>query len=388
MKIVYCIAGTYRSGGMERVLANKANFLVGKGHNVTIITTDQRGQKPFFALDPRIELYDLDINYEINNGKSIFHKLAHYPAKQSKHKKRLTQLLSKIKADIVVSMFCNDVSFITKIKDGSSKILEIHFSKLKRLQYGRKGLWRIADEWRTKQDEKLVKLFDKFVVLTKEDETYWGNLPNMQVIPNSISQFPESTSELSHKTVIAVGRFSHQKNFQELIDIWSEVCKQNSDWQLKIIGDGEEKANLQKQIKNYGIEDRVSLIPPTNKIEKEYLSSSILVLTSRYEGLPMILIEAQSFGLPIVAYTCKCGPKDVITEGEDGYLVAEGDKKGFVQRLLQLMNNEDLRKQMGVEARRNSSRFSEEKIMQQWIELFENSNIYPGTGSQPALGFR
>lgn len=372
MKIVYCIAGTYRSGGMERVLANKANYLVSKGHDVTIITTDQRGQKPFFTHDPKIKFHDLGINYELNNGKSIFHKLAHYPAKQRKHKKLLNRLLHKIKADIVVSMFCNEVSFITRIKDGSSKILEIHFSKFKRLQYGRKGLWHIADEWRTKQDEKLVKLFDKFVVLTKEDKSYWGNLPNIQVIPNSISKFPESTSDLIHKTVIAVGRFSHQKNFEALIDIWSEVCKQNNDWQLKIIGDGEEKRNIQKQIKNYGIEDRVRLLPPTNEIEKEYLTSSILVLTSRYEGLPMILIEAQSFGLPIVAYTCKCGPKDVISDGKDGFLVDENDKQSFTQRLLQLINNDELRKQMGFDARRNSTRFSEEKIMQQWIELFEN----------------
>ena len=134
MKIVYCIAGTYNSGGMERVLANKANYLVRKGYEVVIVTTDQRGQKPFFSLDQCICCYDLGINYEENNGKSFVNKLIHYPFKQWKHKKRLSALLKELKADIEISMFCNDASLLPSIQDGSRKVLEIHFSRFKRLQ--------------------------------------------------------------------------------------------------------------------------------------------------------------------------------------------------------------------------------------------------------------
>ena len=93
MRIVYCIAGTYNSGGMERVLANKANYLVSHGYEVFIITTDQRGKQPFFSLDERIRCYDLGINYEENNGKSLLNKIIHYPFKQWKHRKRLSELL-------------------------------------------------------------------------------------------------------------------------------------------------------------------------------------------------------------------------------------------------------------------------------------------------------
>lgn len=370
MKIVYCIAGTYRPGGMERVLANKANYLAHSGHEITIITTDQRGQRPFFDHHPSISHIDLDINYEENNGKSFLNKLWHYPHKQRIHRKRLEKLLHEIKADVVISMFCNDVSFITKIKDGSKKVLEIHFSKWKRLQYGRKGLWYLADWVQTKLDEKRVAKFDRFVVLTQEDKGYWGDLPNIEVIPNPISSIPTDVSSLDRREVIAIGRYSYQKGFDRLLSIWKKVVAQEQNWHLNIVGDGELRSQLESKVEELSLQDYVSLSKPTNEIEKVYLNSSILVLTSRYEGLPMILIEAQSYGLPIVSYTCQCGPKDVITDGLDGYLVDEGDEEKFVVQLLDLMRDSEKRKNFGRLARESSFRFGIEEIMIRWEELF------------------
>lgn len=121
MHLIYLIAATHNSGGMERVLANKANYLVAHGYDVSIVTTDQRGLKPFFPLDERIKCYDLGINYEVNNGKSFFNKLLHFPFKQWKHKIRLTKLLKQLGADIVISMFCNDASILPRINDGSKR---------------------------------------------------------------------------------------------------------------------------------------------------------------------------------------------------------------------------------------------------------------------------
>jgi UDP-N-acetylglucosamine:LPS N-acetylglucosamine transferase len=112
MKIVYCIAGTYNSGGMERVLTDKANWLCDHGYDITIVTTDQKGREPFFALNDNIPCFDLKINYADNNGSSFINKLLHYPIKQCKHKRSLSKLLEKLKADIVVCMFNNDASFI------------------------------------------------------------------------------------------------------------------------------------------------------------------------------------------------------------------------------------------------------------------------------------
>lgn len=371
MKILYSIAGTYNSGGMERVLANKANWLVAHGHEVIIVTTDQRGESPYFPLDARIKCYDLAINYEENNGKSFLNKLIHYPFKQWKHKVRLTALLKELRPDIVISMFCNDASFIPSIKDGSKKILEIHFSRFKRLQYGRKGLWRLADWWRYKTDAKVVSRFDKFVVLTHEDKEYWGNLRNMCVIPNARTFEVNQPATLEAKKVVAVGRLNHQKGFDRLIDAWSIVDNVVSGWKLQIVGDGELRELLQNNIRELGLSNQINIGRAEKDMVSVYKDASILAMSSRYEGLPMVLLEAQAAGLPIVSFDCKCGPKDVIENGVDGFLVEDGDIEQLAQKLVVLMQDANLRKQMGSAAYAHSERYSEERIMKQWTDLFD-----------------
>jgi len=372
MKIIYCIAGTYNSGGMERVLANKANYLAGRGYKVIIVTTDQQGRKPFFALSPKVRTYNLDVNYAENNGKGFLNKIVHYPFKQWNHKKRLTGFLCSLKADIVISMFCNDVSFIAKIPDGSKKIVEIHFSKFKRLQYGRKGIWRLADWWRSKMDEKTVRKFDKFVVLTHEDKGYWGDLPNMEVIENAKNEWGEYTASLDNKQVIAVGRYDYQKGFDRLIEAWRLVHERFPDWKLKIIGDGELRNTLEKLIGKYNMNDSIELKKNVSNILPEYLDASFLVMSSRYEGLPMVLLEAMSVGLPMVSFACKCGPKDLIADGENGFLVPDGNVQMLAERIMQLIEDPVLRKQMGQAAKIKSGCFSESAIMEKWMTLFDN----------------
>lgn len=371
MKILYCIACTCHSGGMERVLTNKANYLARHGYEIVVVTTDQRGKQPFFPLEPSIRCIDLGINYDENNGKSFLNKLLHYPFKQCRHKKRLKAVLMTERPDVTVSMFNNDAGFIPGIKDGSAKVLEIHFSKFKRLQYGRKGLWKLADWWRSKQDEKTVRKFDRFVVLTEEDKAYWGDLPNIMVIPNAISGIPAGTALLENKRVIAVGRYTYQKGFERLVDAWHLLASRFPDWNLVIIGDGEERPLLEQRIRSYGLERQVTLTRPTQEIGKVYQEASILASSSRYEGLPMVLLEAQAFGLPIVAFQCKCGPKDIVSDGINGYLVPEGDTAGMAQRLETLMKNETLRKRMGLKAKESASRFNEETIMKKWMNTFQ-----------------
>lgn len=371
MKIIYCIACTCHSGGMERVLTNKANYLARHGYEIVVVTTDQRGKQPFFPLEPSIRSIDLGINYDENNGKSFLNKLLHYPVKQALHRKRLKAVLMKERPDVTVSMFNNDAGFIPGIKDGSAKVLEIHFSKFKRLQYGRKGVWKLADWWRSKQDEKTVRKFDRFVVLTEEDKAYWGNLPNIMVIPNAISGIPAGTALLENKRVIAVGRYTYQKGFERLVDAWHLLASRFPDWKLDIIGDGEERPLLEQRIRSYGLERQVTLTRPTQEIGKVYQEASILASSSRYEGLPMVLLEAQAFGLPIVAFQCKCGPKDIVSDGMNGYLVPEGDTAGMAQRLEILMKDEALRKRMGLKAKESALRFNEEVIMKKWMYTFQ-----------------
>lgn len=383
MTLLYLIAGTYRAAGMERVLANKTNWLAGQvdaqgrqEYDIVIATTDQRGRPSAFPLDSRIRTVDLGIDYEENNGRSFLNKLIRYPGKQLRHRARLKALIRRERPDVVVSMFCNDAGFVPAIANGARTVLEIHFSRFKRLQYGRKGFWALADRLRSRMDLRTVSRFDHFVVLTEEDAGYWGNLPNLKVIPNARTFTTQTPSDCTGKTVLACGRYNNQKAFDRLIEAWSRIMVPDpvgqdrgfSDWKLRIAGAGEEEASMREQIDRLGLTDSV-ILGPSSDMEAEYRNAGIFALTSRYEGLPMVLLEAQAYGLPIVSMACKCGPRDVIHDGVDGFLVPEGDVEGFAEKLTGLMNDDGLRRRMGAEALRASDRFDEERIMTQWSEL-------------------
>ena len=373
MKIIYLIAGTYRAAGMEKVLAGKANWLARHGWDVSIVTTDQRGREPAFPLDPSIRCHDLGIDYEENNGASFLNKVLHYPGKQRRHRKALTELLMKERPDITVSMFCNDASFLPRIKDGSRKLLEIHFSRFKRIQYGRKGLFGLADRILSRRDRRAAGAFDRFVVLTREDRNYWGDIPGIRVIPNARPFRSGTPAPLDTRRVLAVGRFSFQKGFDRLIDAWNLIPRELKDagWTLDLIGDGELRDSLQVQIDALGLQGSIRLGHVEKNMQEAYREASILALSSRYEGLPMVLIEAQSAGVPAVAFACKCGPRDIITDGADGLLVPEGDIPALATALERLMRDEKLRRQMGAAAFRASERYEEETIMAQWCSLFQ-----------------
>lgn len=373
MKIVYCIAATYNSGGMERVLACKANYLVKKGYQIIIITTDQKQRKSFFEFDDKIQFYDLGINYEENNGSSFLHKAWNFPQKQLQHKKKLSKLLQELKVDIVVSMFNNDVNFISTIQDGSKKVLEIHFSKNKKLHYNRKGLWRLADLWRTYREESLVKDFDRFVVLTHEDAELWGKLQNLVVIPNPLTFYPSQKSEKSNKQVLAIGRYEYQKGFDRLLEIWSLVDENKAQgWTLKIVGAGKDKRKLEKMSTELGVAHRVQFVNPHPKVEDFFVESSIFVMTSRYEGWGMVLLEAQACALPVIAYAVQCGPRDLIVDKSNGFLIPDNDKDFFASRIQALIDDFELRCQMGEIAYEKSLLYKEEIIMKHWENLFQS----------------
>lgn len=360
MKIIYLIAGLYRPAGMERAVSVKANYLAERGYGVLIVTTEQRGRPFAFELHPAVRHCDLGIGYEDNNGASLVNKFLHYPNKLISHRRKLSALLRQEKADIVISTFCNEASFLPLIKDGSHKILEVHFSRYKRLQYGRGGLWALSDRIRSANDLRTVKRYERFVVLTWEDASYWGDIPEMTVIPNPLSLgFPQPAS-LENRQVLAAGRYGHQKGFDMLLQAWGKI--DTSGWTLRIAGEG--------SLGDNAIPDNV-ITGPSSDMYREYLESSVFVLSSRYEGLPMVLLEAQAAGLPAVCFACKCGPRDVITDGEDGLLVPEGDVDSLALSLERLMRDADLRLKMGAAAYRNSSRYELGRIMGLWEKLFE-----------------
>lgn len=371
MKIVYNLIGTFNSGGMERIIIAKANAFAEMGHEVTIVTTDQKNRKPFYLLHTNVQTFDLNINYSVNNGQ-LLRKVLCYPFKQLKHRRRLKALFAELDPDIIISAYGNEITIIHQIPTRAKKILEIHFCKDFRLLQNKKFLWRLINVLRSKHEAKLIKKFDKFVVLTKEDKEYWGNLPNIEVIPNFISELPRQKAALDKKVCIAVGRLTYQKGFDVLIKIWETIHKQCPDWVLKIYGNGELHDELQAMIFDAHLEDVVTLMPSTSCISEVYRNSSILLMTSRYEGLPMVLLEAMSYGLPVISFACKCGPKDLIEDGVNGLLVHEGDIEDFAERTIALLKDSQQIKQMGENAFKMAVNYSKDNIIRKWVKLFNS----------------
>lgn len=375
MKLIYCICSLQNPGGMERVLLNKVTYIVEQLHwDVTVVTTDQKGRPAFYPFPDAVKMVDLGINYTDDNGKHPLMKIAGYLQRRRRHRKLLTKLLMKERADIVVSLYPSESSFIPDIKDGSKKVLELHFCKFFRLQYGRNGLLGLIDRWRTRQDEKIVSKFDKFVVLTNEDKGYWGQLPNIEVIPNAAMHIGKKYSDSTAHRIIAVGRLDYQKGFDRLIEAWALIQKHKKykNWHLDIFGQGEWHDMLQQMIERHGLQDNTHINRPTHDIGTEYAKSSLLVMSSNYEGFPMVMIEAMACGLPVVSFDFKCGPKDIIKDSINGLLVPNGNIDALAQAMIKIMDNDTYRKELSLNARQVVSTYSEDTVMAKWISLFNS----------------
>ena len=379
MKLIYCMADVYNPGGMERVLLNKLRWWAARGDcELMLVTTDQNGRPPFYAFPPEVRMVDLGINYKEDKGRNPIAKTLSYLRKRKIHCRKLTELLMKEKADIVVSLYPSESSFIPDIPDGSKKVLELHFNKYFRLQYNRSGLLGLADKWRTHQDEKIVRRFDKFVVLTHEDSANWGPLPNLAVIPNAALEIPEcdkmpgrARHDGSHR-VIAVGRLDYQKGFDRLLEAWAMIpASLRQTWRLDIFGQGEWEQLLKDKTVQLGISDSAHINKPTSEIFKEYAASDFLAMSSHYEGFPMVMIEAMAIGLPVVCFDFLCGPRDIIRPEENGLMVKEGDIPALAAAMQRVMEDPALLERMSNGAKMISKTYSEPAVMAQWEACFK-----------------
>lgn len=374
MKILYQIHSTYNPGGMERVLLNKVRYFVEeKGWEVVVVTTDQHSRPSFYPFPEGVRMIDLGVNYSDDNGKPFHKKLFGYFRRRLEHRKCLEALLEQERPDIVDCFYPGESSFVPSLKDGSRKVMELHQSKLFHHQYNRSGLMGLADKVRARMDERLVRRFDRFVVLTEEDAGMWGEIPGIRVIPNAANFIAEKYSDCTAKRVIAVGRLDYQKSFDRLILVWEKVHQQMPDWTLDIFGQGEWKEMLRRMIDERGLQGSIRLMGPTKTIGKEYSESSMIVMSSHYEGFPMVMIEAMACGLPAVSFDFKCGPRDIIKEGENGLVVKDGDIDGLAEAMIALMRDDELRKRMGENAKRVVETFSEAKVMDKWVRLYEET---------------
>lgn len=376
MKIYYLYTAIVTKGGADRVIVEKANWLAEHGHEVAIVTDTQLGREPVFPLSSRVNLIDLAIDFSKEYGHSFPVRIWMYNMLMHQYRKKVKSLLMHDRPDIVISTLGRDISFITKIKDGSLKIGEAHTTKYFirnfHLLEKRGGVFKLMTNYFRWSMDKQVKKLDALVVLTEDHKIDWGNKVPIYVIPNMLPFYPEKVSTCENKQAIMVGRYNSAKGYNYLIEAWGMVYQKHPEWIINVFGSGEYEEDVRRQIYEKGLQKVIIMNNPTDHIIEEYQKSSIYVMSSVYEGFALVLLEAMACGVPCVSFDCPHGPRHVINNDVDGILVNYLDTKALAEKICLLIENPSLRKEMGEKGRINVLRFSRETIMNQWVELFNS----------------
>ncbi len=374
MKIVYCLNSIRYTGGIQRVTIVKANTLAELPENeVYIIVTDNKNGVLVHPLSQKVRLIDLDVTYYQDVWISRRYVLKGIVVKRREHKRKLAEALRRIQPDIVVSVGQSEKYILPAIHGKWAKVRELHFEKnyRKRLVSSLRGkLSAMLSDYYDYHCK--IKKYDRIVVLTEEDkEGNWKGYENVSVIPNPLS-FVEGRgkSTLENKMVVSAGRLSAQKNYASLIRAFRKVADRHSDWTLEVLGDGEERKQLETLIGRLNLNNNVFLKGYTSDIESEMLKASCFALSSIFEGFPLVITEAMQLGLPVVSYACPCGPKDIITEGVDGFLVSVNGEDAMADRICRLIEDKDLRNKMGKAAKDKAKQYSVDNIVSLWMEEF------------------
>lgn len=221
-----------------------------------------------------------------------------------------------------------------------------------------------------------MRFCEKIVVLSKKDNTFWKsslfykNTQKLEVIYNP-STYPVTSKEYdpNSRIILSIGRLTYQKGFDRLLKAWQSIdCK--NGWKLNIIGNGPEEETLKKLINDYNLSEYAEIIPPTSNVEEFYLKSSIFCLPSRFEGFVLVLLEAQAFGLPMVAFDCDCGPSEVLT-ANNGCLIEQNNIQELSEGILSLMKDENLRITMSDNAKKNAQKFTVQTFISDWERILE-----------------
>lgn len=381
MRIAYLLKSFAAKGGEERVMSDKMNYLAEHGYEVYLITSEQGNHELVYPLHPSIKHIDLGTRFFTITNLPLLKKVYSLYIMRKLYVKRLKEVVNELQPDIMTSTIIplKNIRLTTNVckSTGVPLILESHLAfkaAIKQNDFARNTIkWYIAklyDIWNLLP----LKHCDQIVALTKGDADKWRKYcMNVSIIPDPVTYIPERINDVVKlpNRIIAVGRLHAQKGFDLLIESFSLVANKIPDWYIDIYGSGIDESVLKRMIHEKGLDGRINLKGVTDSIYEEYMKSQFFILSSRYEGFALVLLEAMSCGTPCVSFRCKYGPEEIITDGSDGLLVEDGHIKELANKILWMVMNSNERKRMGMNARKKSFTFDINKIMPNWLTLFE-----------------
>lgn len=355
MNIAVGITDLTRKGGTERTVVNLANYLRKQSHNITVISFNSKNGSPFFELSSDITVIHLGLTPY--RGQKSYIKWKCYIANMLKAVSKLRLL----KYDVVIGSSRNVNIMLLLFHVGSHVLGCEHFSFNAPVSPIVKLIRNVG-----------YRHLDRLVVLTPKDAEYYAKRKvKTSIIVNALPFSPE-VCESKEKIVLAVGRHSPEKAFDKLIKIWGGASCKDWGWKLYIVGDGPLLGENKKVAEGLHLKDSVKFIPPTSQIADYYRKSSIYAMTSLYEALPMVLLEAKSFQVPLISYDCETGPRAIIKNGIDGFLVSVGSESCFREKLDLLASDDKLRVSMGEMAYKDSLNYSSTRVMPLWNDLLNS----------------
>lgn len=362
MRILYITPKINNEGGVARVLSVKTNYLIEKlGYEVAIVSQNSDNSKLFFDFNSKIKLFDI----KLSSNKIRFY---------FEYKKQIKFIISQYNPDVIV--ICDNglkgFLFPIIIKTSIPTLLESHGSKYNEVnQISKNNITKFLHNIKYKIRNFGAKKFDYFVVLSNESASEWI-IENTKIIPNPIEIKKETQALLNSKKAIVVTRNSYEKGLDRLFPIWKKVIETNPDWILEIYGVDPNDEKLLQLISEFKLSSNVFLFEPIKNIQEKYLEASMYLMTSRNEGFPMVLLEAMSLGLPCIAYDCPIGPRAIIINNENGFLIQNENVDAFVAKINLLVNDFELRKNLGNSTKVSVEKYNIDLVMKQWDLLFQS----------------
>lgn len=379
MRVAFCIPRLDRSGGMERIVTERANYLVQHTDwEVWIVMTESADgdSLSFFPLDERVRWVTLNIDLDADFRSGLLRKSIQHIRKQRIYRQRLTGWLKEEQIELCVSLGGKEVEWLGRQSMSCRKWVEWHFA------YGHPGrMWRLYHRgimgriigWILNRRQVMAaRRMDGVIVLNEAERRLWQQegLQRVVCVPNPCRVMPDTEPSSRLKQVLAVGRLYPMKGFDRLIRAWSEVATRYPDWKLKIVGEGEDRMRLQEQIDRLGLREVVELVGACHDMEPWYRQSRLFVLSSLSECMPLCLMEAMGSACCVVSVDCPNGPRELIREGDTGRLVPMGDVHRLAEVLMAQMEDEVGSAEMGLRAQTSiRQHFGMESIMEQWIQV-------------------